>query len=281
MTHRAFASLMAMAAAVAVTTVMQVPAAGQTPTVSRWIPPRLPDGQPDMQGIWANRGVNSYDLERGMSEAHLKITGIQQNWKPAIVDPPDGKFPYQPWAAAKRKEIQDNYLTLTKAEYVDPHTLCYLSGIPRIFYQGEFQILQPPGYVVFLQEFNHGSRIVPLDARPHVAGDIKLWMGDSRGHWEGNTLVVDVTNNNDRTWWDVVGSFHSNGLHIAERYTFIDADTINYEATFEDPKVFVRPFKMALLFKRNNEEGRELMEFACREGQESQHIMQMLRRNVR
>ena len=79
----------------------------------------------------------------------------------------------------------------------------------------------------------------------------------------------------------MVGSFHSDGLHIAERYTFIDADTINYEATFEDPKVFVRPFKMALLFKRNNEEGRELMEFACREGQESQHIMQMLRRNVR
>jgi len=245
------------------------PAAGQALAVppQTYTPPRTPDGQPDMQGIWANRGVNSYDLEHGMSEAHLKITGIQQNWKPAIVDPPNGKFPYQPWAAAKRKEIQDNYLTLTKTEYVDPHTLCYLSGIPRIFYQSEFQILQPPGHVVFLQEFNHAYRVVPLDGRPHLGDNFKLWMGDSRGRWEGNTLVVDVTSNNDKTWWDVVGSFHSDALHIVERYTFVDADTINYEATFDDPKVFTRPWTMAWPLTREKEPGFQLLEEACWEGE--------------
>lgn len=283
MSNRFLGSMIATAAVVAIAWLTPVPAAGQAPTTAakRWNAPRTADGQPDMQGIWANRGVNSYDLEHGMSEAHLTITGIQQNWRPAIVDPPDGKFPYQPWAAVKRREIQDNYLTLTKLEYIDPHTLCYLSGIPRIFYQGQFQILQPRGHVVFLQEFNHGSRVVPLGGRPHVGGNIELWMGDSRGHWEGNTLIVDVANNNDRTWWDVVGSFHSDALHIVERYTFVDADTINYEATFEDPKVFTRPFKMALLFARDTEEGHELMEFACREGQESQHIMKSLRENLK
>jgi len=106
-------------------------------------------------------------------------------------------------------------------------------------------------------------------------------MGDSRGHWEGNTLVVDVTNNNDKTWWDVVGSFHSDALHIVERYTFVNADTINYEATFEDPKVFTRPFKMSLRFERNKEQGYEQMEFACHEGQESQHLIELLRETLK
>ena len=283
MSNRGLHDMMNVAAVLAVLSLAPAHAAGQTPAAAArtWTPPRTPDGQPDMQGIWGNLGVNSYDLEHGMSEAHLKITGIQQNWRPAIVDPPDGTFPYQPWAARKRKEIQDNYLTLTKLEYVDPHTRCFLSGIPRVFYQGQFQILQPPGYVVMLQEFNHGSRVIPLDARPHVGGNIELWMGDSRGHWEGNTLVVDVTNSNDRTWWDVVGSFHSNALHIVERYTFVDTDTINYEATFDDPKVFTRPFKMALLLKRNEDKSYELMEFACHEGQESQHIMEIVRSNLK
>ena len=247
-----------------------------------WSPPRTSDDQPDIQGYWNNRGVNSYNLEEGMSKEHLEITAIQQqNWRPAIIDPPNGKFPYQGWAAAKRKEIRDHHTNITKWEYVDPHTLCYLSGIPRVLYQGAFQILQPPGYVVFLQEFNHGYRIVPLDRRPHLGDDLKLWMGDSRGHWEGNTLIVDVTNNNDRTWWDVVGSFHSDALHIVERYTFADADTIKYEATFEDPKVFTRPFKMSLLFERITEPGYQLIEFACHEGQESQHLIKVLRETLK
>jgi hypothetical protein len=290
MMSRCSSAMIATAVVVALVWLTPAPAAAQAsgegapaaaPTTT-WNPPRTLDGQPDIQGYWQNRGVNSYNLEEGMGKEHLEITAINpQNWRPAIVDPPDGKFPYQPWAAAKRKEIRDHHTNLTKWEYIDPHTLCYLSGIPRVFYQGGFQILQPPGYVVFLQEFNHAYRIVPLDQRPHLGDNFKLWMGDSRGRWEGNTLVVDVTSNNDKTWWDVVGSFHSDALHIVERYTFVDADTINYEATFEDPKVFTRPFKMSLLFNRNKEPGYELIEFACHEGQESQQFLKTLRETIK
>jgi hypothetical protein len=129
----------------------------------------------------------------------------------------------------------------------------------------------PYQHVVILQEFNHGSRIIPLDGRPHVGDDIKLWMGDSRGRWEGNTLVVDVTSKNDKTRFDIVGDCHSNDLHISERYTFVNPDTISYEATFEDPTVYTRPFKMALRFGRTvrGEELKsyELLEAACHEGQ--------------
>jgi hypothetical protein len=278
--------MIATAVVVALVSLTPAPASGggdqDAASPKTWNPPRTSDGQPDIQGYWANRGVNSYNLEEGMSKEHLEITAInQQNWRPAIVDPPDGKFPYQPWAAAKRKEIQDHHTNVTKWEYVDPHTMCYLSGIPRMFYQGGFQILQPPGHVVFLQEFNHAYRVVPLDGRPHLGDDFKLWMGDSRGHWEGNTLVVDVTNSNDKTWWDVVGSFHSDALHIVERFTFANADRINYEATFEDPKVFTRPFKMSLLLERNKEQDYQLIEFACHEGQESQHFLQTLRETIK
>jgi hypothetical protein len=185
-----------------------------------------------------------------------------------IVDPADGKVPYQPWAAAKRAEIKENYKD-PKPEHLDPDARCFLSGVPRIEYDppGPFQILQPPGYVVMLYEINNASRIILLDARPHIGENIKLFMGDSRGHWEGNTLVVDVTNNNDRTWFDIVGTFHSDALHVVERWTFVDADTINYEATIEDPKVFTRPWKMAFPLARNKEKGYELMEFACHEGE--------------
>jgi hypothetical protein len=102
-------------------------------------------------------------------------------------------------------------------------------------------------------------------------------MGDSRGHWEGNTLVVDVTNNNDKTWFDIVGDFHSDALHISERYTFVDPDTISYQATFEDPKVYTRPFKMALTFGRNVRDeaakSHELLEEACHEGQRDTSLM--------
>ena len=134
-------------------------------------------------------------------------------------------------------------------------------------YFGEFQILQPPGHVVFLIAFSHSYRVVPLDGRPHLADDIKLFMGDSRGRWEGNTLVVDVTNNNDRTWLDGIGSFHSDALHVVERFTVVDATTIDYEATIEDTKVYTRPWTLALRLERVHEKDYELWEEACYEGE--------------
>jgi hypothetical protein len=239
----------------------------QAPTAKAktWDPPRLPDGQPDMQGFWGERSVTSYDLEAGFDERHLAITGQRQIQKSSIVDPADGTIPYQPWAAAKKKEIQENH-TNPKAEHLDPQARCFLGGVPRLMYQGDYQILQPPGYVVILHEFTHAYRSIPLDGRPPVGGNIQLWMGDSRGRWEGNTLVVDVTNFNDKNWFDVVGSFHSDALHVVERLTFVDADTIHYEATIEDPKVFTRPWKMAFPILRIKEKGHELLEDACYEG---------------
>jgi hypothetical protein len=266
-----------MAAAVAVTIVSMTPvsAAGQTPAAEpkTWNPPRTADGQPDVQGFWANQGrrLSTYNVEEAADQIHVQISGVQTDATSLIVDPADGKIPYQPWARAKRTEVFENHTNITRWEYVDPHTRCFLSGVPRVFYQGTFQILQPPGYVVILQEFNHGSRIIALDGRPHVGSNIKLWMGDSRGRWEGNTLVVDVTNNNDKTWFDLVGDFHSDALRISERYTLVDPDTIKYEATFDDPKVYTRSFKMALSFGRNvrGEQARsyELIEEACYEGE--------------
>ena len=274
---RFFDFTIARAALVAVLSLTPAFGAAQTPTAAAkaWTPPRTSDGQPDIQGFWANQGrrLATYNIEamEGASETHTLISGVQSDPQSLIVDPPDGRIPYQPWARAKRTEVFDHRDDLTKWEYVDPHTRCFLSGVPRVFYQGTVQILQPPGYVVILQEFNHGSRIIPLDGRPHVGDPIKLWMGDSRGHWEGNTLVVDVTSSNDKTRFDIVGDFHSDAVHINERYTFVNPDTISYEATFEDPKVYTRPFKMALTFGRTvrgeEVQGYELLEEACHEGQ--------------
>ena len=277
----------AVTAVIAVVSLMPVSAAGQTPTAAEktWNPPRTPDGQPDIQGFWnQGRRLSTYDVEEGANETHVFLSGVQTDHESLIVDPADGKIPYQAWARAKRTEIFDNHTNLTKWEYVDPHARCFLSGVPRIFYQGTFQIVQPPGYIVILQEFNHGSRIIALDGRPHVGGNIKLWMGDSRGHWEGNTLVVDVTNNNDKTWFDLVGDFHSDAVHIRERYTFVDPETISYEATFEDSNVYTRPFKMALTFKptvRGEAAARyELLEEACHEGErDTPQLMYRLDRN--
>lgn len=246
-----------------------------------WSPPRTPDGQPDIQGFWANQGrrLATYNIEamENASEAHSLISGVQSDSHSLIVDPADGKIPYQPWARARRQDVFDNHNNPTKWEHVDPHTRCFLSGIPRMFYQGTVQILQVPGYVVVLQEFNHAYRVIHLDGRPHVPANLKLWMGDSRGRWEGNTLVVDVTSKNDRTRFDIVGDFHSDAVRISERFTFADPDTIRYEATFDDPDVYTRPFTMALRLGRivRGEEAKsyQLLEEACLEGERNTERM--------
>ena len=267
-----FARAAAAVAAVVWCTSGSIAGQSSPPAANAWSAPRTPDGQPDIQGFWNNQGrrLATYDIEAAADPVHVLLSGNATDDKSLVVDPPDGKIPYQLWARAKRTEVLEHHTNITKWEYVDPHTRCFLSGVPRVFYQGTFQILQPAGYVVILQEFNHGSRIIPLDARPHVGGDIKLWMGDSRGHWEGNTLVVEVTNHNDKTWFDIVGDFHSDALKISERYTFVNADAIDYEATLEDPNVYTRPFRIALNFRRTvrGEEAKsyELLEEACHEG---------------
>jgi hypothetical protein len=182
----------------------------------------------------------------------------------------------------KREEIVANQ---DKVQYLDPRVRCLQSGIPRanlpVGYN-TYQFVQIPGSVVILYEWNHMSRYIPLDGRPHVSSKIRSAMGDSRGRWEGNTLVVDVTNFTDRTW--VVGHgappegapasalisghgvFHSEALHVVERYTLVDANTIRYEATIEDPNVFTRPWKIDFNAFKRAPADHQLYEYACHEG---------------
>lgn len=219
---------------------------------------RLPDGKPDMQGYWQTANFfTAFDLE-----THTKAEFGVPAGKGVIVDPPDGKIPYQPWALAKKKDYAEHQM------YQDPQAHCYLSGVPRQMYTPfGFQILQPKGNVVLLYEAFHSYRIIPLDGRPHIPDAIRLFEGDSRGHWDGDTLVVDVTNQNPDTWFDMAANFHSDALHVVERFTPLDERTIRYRATLDDVKVFTRPFTIEFNLVRNPDPNYEQMEYACVEGE--------------
>ena len=228
--------------------------------------PRTPDGQPDLQGFWIVTPGGTYSI------TDLELQSLYQNNRPnpalkgksRIVDPPDGKIPYQPWAAEKAKLILDNHTDPTP-QFLDPDARCFLQGVPRHLYNREVEIFQSPGHVTFFNMAHHTYRTIPLNGSAHIPASVKLWMGDSRGRWEGNTLVVDVTNHNDQTWFDIVGDFHSDALHVAERFTRVSEDAIDYEAVITDPKVYTRPWKMALRFERMKEPNLEMWEEACYE----------------
>ena len=244
--------------------------AGQAAAAPAWNPPHTTDGQPDIQGFWfAEPGsvAFTHNIETGLDPNHQKMAGFNFKERSLVIDPPHGKIPYQPWAAAKRNayyDVREN--PPTPADF-DPVAQCLLTGVPRIHYQpGGFQIIQFPGSILFLAEFEHAYRIVPLDGRTHLGESIRLWMGDSRGKWERNTLVIDVTNRNGRTWFDWSGNFQSETLHMVERWTLVEMDTIRYEATLEDTNVYTRPWTIAFSLLRNKEPDYELLEDACYEG---------------
>src|SRR5215468_1512361 len=177
---------------------------------------RMPDGKPDLTGSYvANSGGANYGLERHDKDFLTPST------RGVIVDPPDGKLPYQDWARAERIDRE-----LPHRGYDDPTAHCFVAGVPRSMYTpSPYQILQPPGYVVLLFE-RMSWRIIPLDGRPHVPDNIRLWQGDSVGHWEGDTLVVDTTNFNGKAWLNEVGDVVSHAEHIVERFIPVDAENI-------------------------------------------------------
>jgi hypothetical protein len=260
-----------------VVAVLATPAylAGQASTSAekRWDPPRTRDGQPDIQGYWSQRSdITTYSIQAGFEdrEEHTRIGGQAPQKGRPVIDPPDGKIPYQPWAADKAAYHHAEHKRPSKPEYLDPVSRCFEEGVPRINYQGNMRILQFPTYIAILHEFGHHYRVIYLDGRPHVGDTLKLWMGDSRGRWEGNTLVVDATNHNDKTWFDIVGSFHSDAMRVVERWTFAGPDRIDYVATIEDPKVFARPWKLAVTLGRNKPE--EQWESAICEGNKAVHV---------
>ncbi len=229
-----------------------------------FVAPRTPFGQPDLQGYWAH-GRQNYDLED-----HPETFDARQETT-AIVDPADGRIPYLPWAAAKVKDIRAHIADPPSLEYLNPNSRCYLrSAVPQIYPPFPLQIVQTPTHVVILQEQNHAYQLIPVDGRPHLGKGIPLWMGDSRGRWEGSTLVVETTNLYarlaNRNWLDQAGNFYTDKAHLVQRFIPVDADTLIYEATIIDPGVFAQPWKLAMPMRRQKEADFQLLEFACHEG---------------
>ena len=258
--------LRSVIAAAAVVSTVPGAAAGQ----AGWTPSRLPDGQPDIRGHWISDAVGgAHSVEDGRDPDADVIQGRVGERDPVlIVEPADGRIPYQPAAAARRQQLLRDIFTPTRREHIDPHIRTLPAGVPRNNYvPGGMQILQVPGAVVILYESNHSYRVIPLDGR-HPPAQMKLWMGDSRGHWEGNTLVVDVTNFNDETWLDSHGSFHSDALHVVERWTPAGPNRMDYVVTLEDPKAFSRPWKMAFSVNRNRDTHYEIFEDSRHEGEQ-------------
>jgi len=245
-------------------------------------PVRAASGPPDFQGYWQGSGYatvdEAYDLENGMPESERIITGRSaettrtKRADAIVIDTPDRKIPYQPWALALRNELAKAAYAPTKLEDIDSLTRCFQMGVPRQSFLGGFQIVQVPGYV-FIVHGNGGARTISLDGRPHPDPKIKLWAGDSVGHWEGNTLVVDVTNINEHGWYDVAGNFHSRDLHLVERWTVVNANLLRYEVLNDDPKVFTKPWVLRNEYKRNTEEGFEQWENSCFEGERGVQLM--------
>jgi hypothetical protein len=202
---------------------------------------------PDLSGYWLGSffvGLQNIETAKGV-----------------IVDPPDGRIPYRPEFAARAKEIRSSRM------YDEPELHCFLSGVPHVMYvQFGFQIVQNPGLVVMAWDFNNAFRMIPTDGRPHIPPSIQLFQGDSIGRWEGDTLIVDTTNQNDRTWLDTAANIHSNAVHVVERFTPVNSNTIKYEATIEDPQAFTRPWTVTETFRRITAPDYEQLEFACIEG---------------
>jgi hypothetical protein len=218
-----------------------------------WQPPRTPDGQPNIAGQWNQASdIITYSIEDPEADraGHIAISGQRAMVGRPIIDPIDGKIPYQPWAAKYREFLYNEHRGPSKPQFLDPVSRGFQEGVPRISYQGTFQIQQFPGTVLLTYDYHHSYRVIPLDARPHAGSNIKLWMGDSRGHWEGNTLVVDVSNLNDQTWFTIIGDFHTDALHVTERWTPTAPDHIVYIATIEDPRVYTQLWKLRVDFRR-------------------------------
>ncbi len=303
MSHQSLRSV-ACAATAALVLLTAMPAAGQEgsdPTASTYSPARTPDGQPDIQGYY--NGTDTTALEPGGFQGYGGNTGFYDSvWggdrpsaaagrgappaqppagqpaqRPPVrsrTDAADGSIPFQPWARAQKLEYIKGQVAdprgAASIDVLDPVLRCLPAGVPRstigVYGYNGVHFLQPAGHVVILSEWNHLYRIIPLDGRPHLSSNVKLWMGDSRGHWEGNTLVVDWTNSNGRTWMDQTGSFHSDNIHVVERFTIVDANTMKYEAAIEDAKVYTKPWKFYATFNRAEQADYELFEYACTEG---------------
>ena len=251
------AAIAIVASAVTAIVVSQMnrnPVAGQTPDTKL---SRAVDGKPNLNGIWQALGTAHWDLQDHLARSGPVLELGAVGAVPAGQGVVEGnEIPYQPWAAARKKENFDNWVTR------DPEVKCYMPGVPRANYMPfPFQIVQTAGNIVMAYQYASASRIIKIgkvDPAP-----VDTWMGQSSGSWEGDTLVVDVTSFNDQTWFDRAGNFHSEALHVVERYTPVSPDVLDYQVTIEDPKVFTRPWKIRLPLYRRQDANVQLLEFKC------------------
>jgi hypothetical protein len=256
------------AAVGALLTAAAVPLRGQAPSYRA---PRTPDGKPDLNGIWQALNEANYDIQMHVARPAMALRAGPYGPLPAApvlslgavgsVPPGMGivegnEIPYLPEAAAKKKENQEHWLER------DPEIKCYLPGVPRATYMPfPFQILQSASALFIAYEYAGAVRNVYLkDPGP---APVDSWMGQSFARWDGDTLVIDSTGFNDQSWFDRSGNFHSDALHVVERYTRTAPDVIAYEATIEDPKTFTRPWKISMPLYRRLEKNTQLLDFKC------------------
>jgi hypothetical protein len=239
-------------------------------------PARTTDGKPNFSGIWQANNEANWDLQAHEARAGAvtqpgiyPYSYVQVPAAPVLalgaaagvpgslgVVQGDGEIPYKPEAAATKKENAEHWIDR------DPELKCYLPGIPRAMYMPyPFQIVQSTNKIQMAYEFTTTARTIHLDKVEGPPDD--TYMGHSVGRWEGDTLVVDVTNFNGKNWFDRAGNFHSDALHLVERFTPITPDAIRYEVTIEDPKVFTRPWRIAMPLYRRLEPNIQLIEYRC------------------
>lgn len=237
---------------------LSLPAVAQTQPQRRNIP-RMPDGKPNLNGVWQTMNTANWDLQaheaRKGTVAALGAIAAEPGG-PSVVE--GGTIPYLPAAAAQKQKNFENRLTL------DPEVKCYLPGVPRATYMPyPFQIFQNAKSIGIAYEYAGAFRdLLMKDPGPAPTDS---WMGQSVAKWEGDTLVVTVTDQNKGSWFDRAGDFHSDELKVTERYTMLSADIINYEATIEDAKTFSRPWKISMPLYRHVEKNARLVEFKCPE----------------
>jgi hypothetical protein len=257
MRNRSNVALFACVGAALVTAVWLggAPSAGQPPEPYK--ASRAADGKPDLNGIWQALNTANWDIQDHAARTGPVVALGAAFSIPAGKGVVEGnELPYLPEATAKKRINAESWLTS------DPEIKCYLPGVPRATYMPyPFQVIQTPQQIMIAYEFAGAVRTIYMDSGQKSPGE--TWMGWSVGRWEGDTLVVDVTSFNDQTWFDRAGNFHSDALHVVERYTPISADVLDYEVTIEDPKVFSRPWKMRMPLYRRLEANAQLQEYNC------------------
>jgi hypothetical protein len=262
----------------------QAPARATDPAAAEWTPRLTADGQPDLQGTWVNFDSTPFESDTTGPLGSIPNVNPPAHWadhdspmspkrRSMVVDPPDGRVPVMKWAEDKRDydlaHLED------APQHETPWVRCITRGVPGgMFpagYNNGYEIVQIPGYVIIVYEMIHDTRIIPLDGRPHVGPSIRLWNGDPRGRWEGNTLVVETTNFNDKgaiatsaATGRMRGIPHSEELHVVERFTRVSEDVIDYSVTITDPKVYTAPWTVRLPL--NRDPSYLMFEYACHEG---------------